>query len=44
VDSEVDLFQHQQILAASLGKRAADAADIEQGGLVDLIEHEILSN
>ena len=37
-DGEVDLFKHQQLLAASLRKRAADIADIEQR-VIDLVEH-----
>ena len=32
-DRQIDLFEHQQFLAAALRKGAADAADIEQVGL-----------
>src|SRR6266481_6146618 len=39
-DRQIDVFQHQQILAAALRKRPADAADVEKIGLIDLIEHE----
>ena len=41
-DRQIDLFEHQQFLAAALRKGPADAADIDQGGLFGLIEHDVL--
>ncbi|GCC44401.1 hypothetical protein chiPu_0028598, partial [Chiloscyllium punctatum] len=40
MNRQVDILEHQQLLAASLRERAADAADVDQGGLLGLVEHQ----
>jgi hypothetical protein len=40
MNRQIDVFEHQQFLAAAFRKRAADAVDIEQAGLFGKIEHQ----